>query len=340
MFRHPRTLIITQTPMRITLAGGGTDVAWYSKLKGGAWISAAINKYVFVLLNRFHDGNFIRIFHEDGHIVTDNLHKIPIPIIKESLRLSQIKRGIEIIVFADVPGRSGLGGSGAFEVGLLHALCAYKGESISQRELAQKAYFIEKERLKKPIGPQDQYITAIGGINYFEVDRRGEISIEPLLINPYILDELEHNLLFFTTGIYRDTSSILVREKSATKKSSTSSQRRIKALDDIKELGQHVKKALLRGKVDEFGSSLHEHWLIKKRLSSAVTNQQIDEWYNEAIKAGALGGKIMGAGGGGWFVFYVSGSKNEFRQRMSSLGLIEQKVNFDWQGTKLLLNLG
>lgn len=330
-----KILLITQTPMRITLAGGGTDVHWYSKLKGGAWISASINKYIFVLINGIHDKNLIKIYHEDGSIITDDYKKISVPIIKESLRLTKIKGGIEIIVFADVPGRSGLGGSGAFGVGLLHALYTYKRQSISQLQLAQKAYFIEKDRLKKPIGPQDQYITAIGGINYFEIDTNGKIYTEPLNLSPYILHALEDNLLFFKTRIYRDSSSILTHQKN----SATSSQKLISALDDIKKLGVGAKKSLLLGKIDEFGSSLHEHWLIKKRLSSQVSNKQIDEWYNEAMKAGSLGGKIMGAGGGGWFVFYVSRRKNTFRRRMSSLGLIEQKVNFDWQGTKLLYNL-
>ncbi len=335
-----RATIITQTPMRITLGGGGTDVLWYSKLRGGAWISAAINKYVFIFLNKTEDPDLIKAAHGFEAIMTHDYRKIPVPIIRESLRLTKVTSGIEISTAADASARSGLGGSGAFEVGLLHALHTYKREPISQQKLAKEACFIEITRLKKPVGPQDQYITALGGIHYFEIDKEGKVSYEPLQLSLHSIAKLESNLLFFRTGIHRDAASVLSSEKEKIeKKESDVSEKIIKSLDDIKQLGQIAKKHLLAGHIDDFGGTFHEHWLIKKRLSDKVSNSQIDEWYDQARKAGALGGKIMGAGGGGWFVFYVSKDKARFREKMAKLGLDERRVRFDWEGTKLLVNL-
>ncbi len=333
-----RATIITQTPMRITLGGGGTDVMWYSKLKGGAWISAAINKYVFIFLNKTEDPMFIKASHGFEAYMGYDYKEMPNPIIKKCLEISGIIHGIEIATAADASARSGLGGSGAFEVGLLNALYTYKRQPISQLQLGQEAAKIEIEDLKRPVGPQDQYIAALGGINYFEMDKKGKITIEPLDLSVHTISKLEANLLFFRTGIQRDASSVLADEKKKIEKK-TSQEKMIKALDDIKEIGQEAKKYLLKGYVDDFGATLHQHWLIKKRLSHKVSNNQIDEWYNEAMKAGALGGKIMGAGGGGWFVFYVNKNRARFREKMAKIGLDERRVRFDWEGTKVLINL-
>ncbi len=334
-----RATIITQTPMRITLGGGGTDVLWYSKLKGGAWISAGINKYVFVFLNKTEDPKLVKASHGIEATMTYNYRDIPNPIIAECLKLTGITRGIELATAADASAKSGLGGSGAFEVGLLHALHAYKRDPISQFELGKEACIVEIERLKRPVGPQDQYIAALGGIHYFEIDKRGRVSAQPLSINRHTIAELESNLLFFRTGIQHDTGEIHGDSKKKVEKKSAKSDKIIQSLDDIKALGQQVKQYLLKGKTDDFGASLHEHWLIKKRLSDKVSSSQIDEWYDEGIKAGALGGKIMGAGGGGWFVFYVNKDKEKFRNRMTKIGLDERSVRFDWEGTKVLVNL-
>lgn len=337
--RRERATIITQTPMRITLGGGGTDVLWYSRLRGGAWISAAINKYVFVLINKTEDPYLIKASHGFEAIMTHDYRKIAVPIIRECLRLTKVTRGVEISTAADASARSGLGGSGAFEVGLLHALYTYKRESISQSKLAKQACYVEIERLKQPVGPQDQYIAALGGINYFEIDRNGKVSVEPLSLSTNTLSELESNLLYFRTGIQRDSALVLSDEKKKIEKKDSHSEKLIKTLDDIKNLGKDAKKYLLKGKMDDFGATFHNHWLIKKHLSSNVSSSRIDEWYNEAMKAGALGGKIMGAGGGGWFVFYVNKNKSKFRKKMAKTGLDERRVHFDWEGTKLLVNL-
>jgi len=333
-----RATIITQTPMRITLAGGGTDVLWYSKLRGGAWISGAINKYVFVFLNKTEDPTLIKASHGFEATMSHDYKDIPNAIIKECLRLTKVTRGVEIATAADASAKSGLGGSGAFEVGLLHALHVYKREPVSQIRLAEESTHVEIGRLNKPVGPQDQYIASIGGINYFEIDKKGQVMIEPLDLSFHSIAKLESNLLYFRTGIQRDASSVLGDQKKKMDKKESSKQL-ISILDEIKALGIQAKKYLLDGHIDDFGSTFHEHWLIKKKLSSKVSNPQIDEWYKEAMKAGALGGKIMGAGGGGWFVFYVNKNQERFRNRMKKIGLEERRVHFDWEGTKLLVNL-
>lgn len=332
-----RAIIITQTPMRVTLAGGGTDVNWYSNLRGGAWISAAITKYVFVFINPADDPNILKIFDGNKYLVTDNLNLLENPIIKFCLQKTGIKNGIQITTISEIPGRSGLGGSGAFEVGLLNALYAFSNKKISPLKLGGFAAEIEIDKLKKPVGPQDQYITALGGIKYFEIDTKGKVSVEQLKLSKKTITTLEKNLLYFSTGINRDTDMVLGdQKKKSEKKDSHVSREVINAMDKIKEIGQEAKQYLLKGKVDEFGASLHKHWLVKKSLSDKVSNPQIDEWYNWGIENGALGGKIMGAGGGGWFVFYVNKHQNKFIRRMLKSGLIPQQVSFDWEGTKLL----
>lgn len=325
--------------MRLTLGGGGTDVTWYSSLKGGSWISAAIDKYVFIFLNQTEDPKLIKASHGVEATMSHNYKDIPNPIIKECLKTTGVISGVEISTAADASSRSGLGGSGAFEVGLLNALYTYKRESVSQLNLAQKASNIEIKTLKLPVGPQDQYIAALGGINYFEMDKKGNITVEPLNLSSDTIADLEGNLIYYRTGILRDAASVLKDQKNKVESGKNGQNKVIESLDKIKELGILVKGHLLKGKVDDFGESLHQHWLIKKKLSGKVSNPKIDEWYGEAIKAGALGGKIMGAGGGGWLVFYVPSNKRAFREKMAKIGLEERRVRFDWEGTKVLINL-
>lgn len=331
-------MIITKTPMRITMAGGGTDLLWYAKLRGGAWISAAIDKYLYITISKFEESKLLKISDGETITLTDDYKKIPNPIIRECLNLTGIKKGIEISTMSDASSKSGIGGSGAFEVGLLHALHTYKKEPVSALQLAKEACEVEIERLQKPVGPQDQYITAIGGINYFELDKIGKIHATPLNLSVDTISQLESNFLFFRTGMTHETAKIHGEGKKSVEKKDEDSKKFIKMYDDIKELGFRAKDYLLKGKVDNYGATLHEHWLIKTR-QSAATNSKIDEWYQEGIKAGALGGKIMGAGGGGWFVFYVNKNKAKFRNRMEEIGLEERIVRFEWEGSKVFLNL-
>lgn len=328
-------VFITQTPMRITLGGGGTDVIWYSKKRGGSWISAAINKYVYVFLNKTDDPNILKVFDGNKYYAVDNLKALENPVLEECLKMTDTRKGVQITTISEVIGRSGLGGSGSFEVGLLNALYSYKGKKVSILRLAEQAASIEIEKLKKSVGPQDQYIASIGGINYFEIDTNGKVTFEKLKISEETVKFLEKNLLYFSTGINRDADKVLKDQKRKAEKSNNSLEV-FDSLDKIKDIGYKVKKYLLKGEVDKFGMSLHEHWLVKKSLSGKVSNSEIDNWYEAGIQNGALGGKIMGAGGGGWFVFYVNNNHQTFKNKMQKLGLIPQNVKFDWQGTKLL----
>jgi D-glycero-alpha-D-manno-heptose-7-phosphate kinase len=330
-------MIITKTPMRITMAGGGTDLLWYAKLRGGAWVSATLNKYLYIIVNDFEDSTSLRVHDGEKTEIVDNYRKLTNLIVRECLELTKVKKGVDISTMSEASSKSGIGGSGAFEVGLLHALHAYKGENVSSLQLAKEACEVEIDRLKKPVGPQDQYITAIGVFNYFELDKKGRVSVQSLKLSKETISKLEKNFLFFRTGMKHETAKIHGEGKKSIEKKDQDSKRFIKMYDDIKELGQVAKKYLLTGKVDEYGKTLHEHWLIKTRQSS-VTNPQIDSWYNEGIKAGALGGKIMGAGGGGWFVFYVNKNHGKFKEKMTKFGLEERRVKFEWGGTKLLFN--
>jgi len=331
-------MVVTRTPMRITLAGGGTDLLWYAKLRGGAWVSATIDKYVYVFISKFEEKSFLKVSDGETVTITDDYRRIPNSIIRECLDITGVKSGIEIATMSDVSGRSGLGGSGAFEVGLLHALHVYKKESISARQLAEEACEVEIERLGKPVGPQDQYITAYGGFNYFELDRKGKIKVSPLKLSKGTVSQLESNFIFFRTGMTHDTAKIHGEGKKSVDKKDKDFSRFIKMYDDIKELGKTAKDCLFNGKVDEYGATLHKHWLIKTR-QLAATNLQINEWYKAGIRLGALGGKIMGAGGGGWFVFYVNNNKAFFCEEMKKLGLEEGIVHFEFEGSKVLMNL-
>lgn len=320
------------------MAGGGTDLLWYAKLRGGAWVSATIDKYLYITLSKFEEASLLKVSDGETITVTNDYNKLPNPIVRECLDLTQVKRGFEISTMSDASSKSGIGGSGAFEVGLLNALHTYKRETISSLQLAKEACEVEIERLHKPVGPQDQYITAIGGINYFELDKNGNVNVIPLKLSVDTISKLESNFLFFRTGMQHETAKIHGEGKKSVEKKDKDSGKYIKMYDDIKELGQLAKKYLLTGKVDDYGATLHEHWLIKTRQSS-TTNAQIDNWYQEGIKAGALGGKIMGAGGGGWFVFYVNKNKAAFRERMEKLGLEERRVRFEWEGSKVIINI-
>lgn len=327
--------IITQTPMRITLGGGGTDVLWYSKLRGGAWISAAINKYVYIFLNKTDDPDILKIFDGKDYYVVDNINQISNPIVCECFKLAKIKKGVQVTTISEVSGRSGLGGSGAFEVGLLNGLYSFQKKEVSSLIIGKQAADIEISKLKKPVGPQDQYIAALGGINYFEIDKKGRVKVEPLKLSRNTVKGLESNLLYFSTGINRDAEAVLGDQKKKVETNPDKSKV-LESLDKIKELGQEVKQYLLNGEVDKFGESLNEHWLIKKTLSGKMSSSKIDQWYEKGIAFGALGGKIMGAGGGGWFVFYVNKNREKFRKKMKKQGLIPQDVAFDWEGTNLL----
>lgn len=328
-------MIITRTPVRIPLGGGGTDLPSYSSKYGGFLISAAIDKYTFITVNKRKLDNLIRASYSKTEIVS-SVDEIQHPLIREALRLTRIDGGIEITSIGDVPGGSGLGTSGSFTVGLLNALHTLKREHIPPGDLAEEACRIEIDVLKEPIGKHDQYITAFGGISCLDIDRTGHVSAFPARISEDVLEEFERSNLLFYTGIARRSSEVLAEQNKA---SNDNDQRVIESLHRIKEIGWEIKNALEAGNLRRFGELLDIHWETKKQLSGKISDDQIDHWYEIAKASGALGGKIMGAGGGGFFVFYCENdNKARLREAMAREGLIEMRFRFDFEGTKVLVN--
>ena len=330
-------MIISRSPVRITLGGGGTDLHSYYSKYGGALIAAAIDKYTLVTAHtRFDDD--IKLNYSKAEQVK-NIDEIKHRIFREGLRLLNIKKGIELTSLSDMPSSSGLGTSGSFTVAVLNALHTYKKEFVSQKQLAEEACKIEIEILNEPIGKQDQYIAAFGGITSFKFEKDGAVSVEPVKMNEEAQDELHNNIMLFYTGISRSASDIL-REQN--EKSKVDESKTIETLHEIKKIGIETKKAFENGDVNKLGEFLDVHWNIKKSLSKGISNNFIDECYNLARKNGALGGKIMGAGGGGFFMFYHDGNnteKTEFIKILAKKGLKRMRYNFDFEGSKIILNM-
>lgn len=330
-------MIISRSPVRITLGGGGTDLPSYYSKYGGALIAASIDKYTFVTAHtRFDDD--IKLNYSKTEQVK-NIEDIKHKIFREGLNLLKIKKGIELTSLSDIPSSSGLGTSGSFTIALLNALHTYNKEFVSQEQLAKEACNIEVEILKEPIGKQDQYIAAFGGITALQFAKDGTVTVEPLKMSEEAQDELHNNILLFYTGISRSASNILQEQNEKSKKNEDAT---IDTLHEIKKIGLKTKSALEQGDIDKLGVFLDFHWNIKKKLSKGISNTFIDESYDLAKKNGALGGKIMGAGGGGFFMFYHNGNNNEktnFIKSMSKIGLKKLRFNFDFEGSKIILNM-
>ena len=326
-------MIIARTPVRISLGGGGTDLASYYCKYGGFLIAAAIDKYIFITVNRrFEDS--IRVSYSKTEIV-DKVEEIQHPIVREALKLLGYDGSLEITTIADVPANTGLGTSSSFTVGLLNALHTYKRESITAKALAEEACRIEIDILGEPVGKQDQYMAAFGGITCLTFAKNGEVTVTPLNISPDIIEELERHIMLFYTGIRRNSADVLSGQNNASQRDD---KKVIENLHKIKEIGEEAKIALESGNVHRFGELLHTHWQSKKNLSHKVSRPEIDRWYALARQNGALGGKIMGAGGGGFFMFYVEGNKNRLRQAMREENLKEMRFKFDLEGSKVLVN--
>lgn len=325
-------MIITRSPLRITLGGGGTDLPSYYRQHEGFLISAAIDKYVYVTVMRpFTTGIFLKYSQLEK---VDEVDEVQHPILKEAIRLLEFKTPqIEITTLADIPSGTGLGSSGSFTTALLKALYAHRRRMILPHELARLACEIEIDILKEPIGKQDQYIAAYGGITCFEFCKDDLVKAYPLPISMDTLFDLEDNLLLFFTGFARSASAIL---KDQDKRSREMDEEMLNNMHYVKELGLHSKQILMKGFTSEFGKLMHEHWEHKRKRSKGMTNPQIDEWYDLGIKNGALGGKLVGAGGGGFLMFYAE-DRRRLRHAMSKAGLEEVRFRFDFEGTKTLL---
>lgn len=326
-------MIIVRVPLRIPIGGGGTDLPSYYSKFGGEWISAAINKYIYIVIHKRSD-NFIKASYSKTEIV-ESSEKIQHPLIREALKLLKIEGGIEISSFADLPANSGMGSSCSFCVALLSALHTYLKSNPTKQEIAEQACYIAMNILNEPSGKQDEYIAAYGGLRSFSASKDGQVATEVLFpgkLSTDVIRDLENNLLFFYTGIQRDTRDILQIQKEAT---SNNDQDIINNLHRVKEIGIEIKSVLEKGDLRRFGELLDVHWQEKIKRGG-TSNQQINQWYELAKKSGALGGKLMGAGGGGFFMFYCSDRKNELRKAMAAEGLKEHFFHFDLEGVKVM----
>jgi D-glycero-alpha-D-manno-heptose-7-phosphate kinase len=325
-------MIITRSPLRITLGGGGTDLPSYYREFGGFLISAAIDKYVFITVMRpFIPGVFLKYSQLEKVERVDEVHH---PILREAIRMLDFKTPqLEITTLADIPAGTGLGSSGSFTTALLKALFAHRRRLLLPDELARLACHIELDILKEPIGKQDQYIAAYGGITCFEFNPDDSVNAYPLQISMDTLFDLEDNLLLFFTGFSRSASDIL---KDQDKRSEEKDEEMLNNMHYVKELGLRSKDLLIAGRTAEFGALLHEHWEHKRKRSKGMSNPHIDEWYELGMKNGALGGKLVGAGGGGFLMFYAE-DRNCLRHAMTKAGLEEVRFRFDFEGTKTLL---
>jgi D-glycero-alpha-D-manno-heptose-7-phosphate kinase len=326
-------MIITRSPMRISLGGGGTDLPSYSNRYGGFLIAAAIDKYVYVTVNRpFQEGIVLKYSSIEN---VSKIAEVEHPIIREALRSLNLKTPqIDITSVADITSGTGLGSSGSFTTALLKAIHLHYRKTLHPKELAELACKIEIEELREPIGKQDQYIAAYGGITEFNFHENGSVSSAPLNLNVQTVHDLEDNLLLFFTGISRSAGSIL---KDQEVKSQSNNSAMIDNLHFTKELGLKSKAALMNNNTVLFGELMHEHWLHKKSRTNGMTNEFIDNAYLKGLQAGAVGGKLVGAGGGGFLMFYAS-DKERLRNKMVELGLEEVRFKFDFEGTKVILS--
>ena len=327
-------MIITRTPLRLPLGGGGTDLPPYYRRYGGYLVSAAINKYVYILVNRRFE-NDIRVSYSKTEIVS-TVDEVEHPIVREALRLLELDGGLEIVSVADLPSNTGLGSSGSFTVGLLHALHVYKREQLSAEELAEQAFHIEAEILGEPSGKQDQYIAALGGICAMEIDRTGYVGVERLPASHALAQDFENSVLMFYTGMQRSAGEILSGQAAAV---AVADQKVTESMNVIKGLGYQVREALQQEDLTSFGDIMHRHWSAKKEMSEKISAEPIDDWYDVARENGAQGGKIVGAGGGGFLMLHcANGDKPRLREAMAERGLKEMPYHIDFEGSKVMVN--
>lgn len=325
-------MIMTRTPLRISIGGGGTDLPSYYREFGGFVISAAINKYVYISVNRnFLPGYFLK-YSETEHV--EDRRAIRHPLLREALEMHGIDTPVEIVSVADVPAGTGMGSSGTFTVGLVHALYAHKRQSVSAEELARKAIAIELERLREPVGKQDQYVAAYGGLLCQEYAQDDTVRLRQLAISDEALKELRDSLMLFFVGRTRKAGTLLNEQKTRCESGDTAM---LESLHFTKELGREIEKVLESGRIHDFGPLLHEHWQSKRRRSKGMSNAEMDEIYCAARRDGrASGGKLVGAGGSGFFLFQTKDRKR-LRDVMSGMGLSEMEFSFDFDGSVVLL---
>ena len=322
-------MIVSRTPLRVSFAGGGTDLPAFYKEEPGAVLSTAIDKYVYVIVNRRFEPE-IRVSYSKTEIVS-NLGDIQHDLAREALRLTGLPSHIEILTVGDMPAGAGLGSSSSVSVGLLTALYAHQGQMRSPEDLAREACEIEIDIVGKPIGKQDQYAAAYGGFNLFQFEPDGRVRVDPVVSPPEVLAELQRKLILFFTGTTR-SADVILAEQSANISGDGEARKHLRKMRDLAfEL-----RSVINGEqpLDRFGSILDEGWQLKRQVAEGISNQSIEEWYDRAMDAGALGGKLLGAGGGGCLLFYAPYERQN-RVRTALAGLAEIHFRFEDEGSKI-----
>lgn len=322
-------MIISRTPLRISLAGGGSDLEAYYKNGYGAVVSTAVDKYIYITVNKKFD-DMIRVSYSKTEVV-DKVDQLEHNIIRESLKYLGIDKKIEVVYMGDIPlgtAGVGLGSSSGLAVGVLNALYAFKGLHASAERLASDACKIEIDVLKHPMGKQDQYISAYGGFNYIQFNKDGTVYVDPIICNCETKRTLHGKMMLFYTGLVRLSSNILGEQRDKTPAN-------LDYLDKMVGLARDVRDDLLHNRIDRVGEILHEGWLLKKKLANGISTPQIDEYYEKARKAGAVGGKILGAGAGGFLLVYCD-EKYQDKVREALSDLKESPFQFEPQGSKII----
>jgi D-glycero-alpha-D-manno-heptose-7-phosphate kinase len=322
-------MIISRTPLRVSLIGGGSDIPQFYKRHQGQVVSTGINKYVYVMAHPFFKSNQILLKYSKTELA-NRIDDIQHPLFRESLRFLGITGGLEITTNADVPTGTGLGSSSSFAVGLLNCLYTYQGKHAPKERLAKEACHIEMNVLKEPIGKQDQYAAAYGNLNSIEFFPDESVSVSQIIMSEGCRKELNDNLIMFYTGISRDARDILHRQTSEMENSL-----KIRKMIELTELAKELKQSLKNNDLSKFGEILNKGWEIKKNMSDGISTPLIETYYAKALKNGALGGKLLGAGGGGFLLFYADKNKHA-RLRESFSDLVELPIKFDYEGTKII----
>jgi len=317
------------------LGGGGTDLPSFYQEHGGFILAVAIDKYMFLNVNTPIVDDKIRVRYTASEMV-DHVDEVQHTLAREALRYFGITNGIEIVSIADIPAGTGLGSSSSYLVGLLNALHTLLQDQATSQKLAEEACHIELEVLKKPIGKQDQYMAAFGGLTALDIKPDGGVCVKRLELDLDLVENLEHNILMFYTNEMRDATTILKKQDEATR---TRDPKVVNSLCEIKDIGLEISGAISKGNLRSFGELLDVHWQSKKRLSEGISNPRIDAWYELAKQNGAIGGKISGAGGGGFLMLYCEENKTRLRQAMHAAGLRELKFRFDYEGSKVVFDV-
>jgi len=327
-------MIITRTPFRFTLGGGGTDLPSYYSKYGGFIFAAAINKYMFINLNKPIVDDLVRVKYTKSEMV-EHREDLKHDIAKEAMRIVGIQNALEVVSIADVPSGTGLGSSSCYAVGLLNGLHQIQRDYIGIQPLAEEACDLEINRLGKPIGKQDQYMAAYGGLTVLDIDKDGTVSVRAANVSDAVADDLNRNILLFYTNSSRSANTILEEQSKGAREEKKDV---VLNMHYIKEIGYRILEAVESGNITDVGLMFDEHWQHKKKISTKMSSPRFDKIYEVAKESGALGGKITGAGGGGFFLFYIEEGHKKLRNLMAKMGLREMRYRFDFEGTKVLVN--